>query len=312
MEQSTSGQFVGDENSSREEEEVRSWGAGTEGQLGTGRLEDELSPQLIQFPSADSITQFACGGAHAIALTSNGKVLTWGRGTSGQLGHGEMVNVLKPKMVESLKSLVIVHVAAGWNHSGFVTDTGLLYTCGDGSFGQLGHGDFQSHCSPKAVSYFNSKHVVQIACGMRHSIALVKGENEGDKLYAFGSGRRGQLGVSDEKLKSVNEPRATLGLEGVQISRLCACGDHSAALSTDGELYIWGRGFGGRSDVYIPQHINTGLCFAQVCLGWNHALLLTGRLNIFMLRRKLLWVKYFYSQEKLLRVKYFYSCVLNN
>ena len=50
-----------------------------------------------------------------------GRVLTWGRGTSGQLGHGEMVNVLQPKPVESLEGFVITHVSAGWNHSGFVS-----------------------------------------------------------------------------------------------------------------------------------------------------------------------------------------------
>lgn len=50
-----------------------------------------------------------------------GRVLTWGRGTSGQLGHGEMVNVLQPKDVESLEGYVITHVSAGWNHSGVVS-----------------------------------------------------------------------------------------------------------------------------------------------------------------------------------------------
>ena len=61
-----------------EEEKVQkiwSWGAGTEGQLGTGRLEDEHLPQLLLHHSSllscsDPISQLACGGAHVIALTS--------------------------------------------------------------------------------------------------------------------------------------------------------------------------------------------------------------------------------------------------
>ena len=57
-----------------------------------------------------------------------------------------------------------------------VLDTGCLFTCGDGSFGQLGHGDCNSHCSPLKVSYFDSKHVDKIACGMRHSLVLMKGK----------------------------------------------------------------------------------------------------------------------------------------
>lgn len=49
--------------------------------------------------------------------------------------------------------------------------------CGDGSFGQLGNGDNQSHGSPFKVLFFVSQHVKQVACGMRHSLALVTGKN---------------------------------------------------------------------------------------------------------------------------------------
>lgn len=56
------------------------------------------------------------------------------------------------------------------------SDTGSLFTCGDGSFGQLGHGNNESHCSPVKVSYFINRRVEQIACGMRHSLVLLKGK----------------------------------------------------------------------------------------------------------------------------------------
>lgn len=64
-------------NTKQEEEpqQVWSWGAGTDGQLGTTRLEDEHSPQLLKlsFLSPESvgrISMLACGGAHVLALTS--------------------------------------------------------------------------------------------------------------------------------------------------------------------------------------------------------------------------------------------------
>lgn len=56
-----------------------------------------------------------------VKLLVGGKVFTWGRGTSGQLGHGDMVNTLYPKVVSSLGDYFITHVSAGWNHSGFVS-----------------------------------------------------------------------------------------------------------------------------------------------------------------------------------------------
>lgn len=136
-------------------------------------------------------------------------MLTWGRGNSGQLGHGEVVKyALYPQPVTSLDAYFITHVSAGWSHSGFVsgsssaalcllslslifcclmevafcfvlslgfTDGGCLFTCGDASFGQLGHGDYTSRTSPLKLSYFDNQCVARVACGMRHSIVLLKG-----------------------------------------------------------------------------------------------------------------------------------------
>lgn len=50
-------------------ERLWSWGAGTDGQLGTGRLQDEQIPQQLSL-SLPSVSSLACGGAHVIALTS--------------------------------------------------------------------------------------------------------------------------------------------------------------------------------------------------------------------------------------------------
>ncbi|XP_047322102.1 ultraviolet-B receptor UVR8 [Impatiens glandulifera] len=267
-----------------EEEEVWSWGAGTEGQLGTGRLQDEYLPQLLprSFSSIGPISLLSCGGAHVVALISGGKVMTWGRGSSGELGHGELAQSLQPKSVEALSSSIITHVSAGWNHSAFVSDTGSLFTCGDGSFGQLGHGDYKSCSYPTQVSFLASKHVHQVACGMRHSLVLLKGQ-----VYGFGSGKRGQLGISKDKVRFVNLPQPTIGLEDVEIVNVQANGDHSAALSNDGHFYTWGRSFvKGDSDSYIPQCLRTTaplMSFTEAALGWNHALLLSGDGSLYSL-----------------------------
>lgn len=237
-----------------EEEEIWSWGAGTEGQLGTGNLQDEYFPRLL--PIHPLLSFLSCGGAHVIAITTTKKTFTWGRGTSGQLGHGNLLNTLQPKSVDVLDNLNLTNVSAGWNHSGFVSgsdyslpfliissttfrliwffvlECGQLFTCGDGSFGQLGLGDYGSQNFPIKVSHFASMHVEQIACGMRHSLVLLKGEHR-EQVYGFGSGKRGQLGISNEKVKSINLPQSVFGLNEVNVSSISANGDHSAALSCE-------------------------------------------------------------------------------
>lgn len=65
-----------EEEEERDVEEVWSWGAGSDGQLGTGSFDDQHLPQLLSFPprgaasAALRISQIACGGAHSIALTA--------------------------------------------------------------------------------------------------------------------------------------------------------------------------------------------------------------------------------------------------
>ncbi|KAL8518818.1 hypothetical protein ACS0TY_009970 [Phlomoides rotata] len=271
------------EDDDEEGQEIWSWGAGTDGQLATGRLQDEHTPQLLRsLSSYGPITSLSCGGAHVIAVAPGGRVLTWGRGSSGQLGHGEMVNSSQPKIVEGFEGVVITHVSAGWNHSGFVTEDGAIFTCGDGSFGQLGHGDNNSLSYPLEVSFFASKPVERVACGMRHSLVLLRGNVE-NQVYAFGSGKRGQLGISMAKVKPTSLPQITMGLGNLNIIHITANGDHSSALSGDGSLYMWGRGFGCASDAYIPRHFDAAFPVDEVALGWNHALLLTKAGEVFMI-----------------------------
>ncbi|XP_027187518.1 ultraviolet-B receptor UVR8 isoform X2 [Cicer arietinum] len=274
---------VKSEEKDESNERLWSWGAGTDGQLGNGQLQDEQIPQQLSLSSHSHISSLACGAAHVIALTSGGKVLSWGRGNSGQLGHGEVVsNMLYPKAVTSLDEHFITHVSAGWSHSGFVSDTGSLFTCGDGSFGQLGHGDYASHSSPIKVSFFVDQQVAGVACGMRHSLVLLKGCLL-NQVYGFGSGKRGQLGVSKDRIKSINLPKVISGFEDVEIVGIAANGDHSAALSVDGHLFTWGRGFKGFEDSHIPQSLNSTLKFTKATLGWNHGLAMTGEGEVYML-----------------------------
>lgn len=65
------------------------------------------------------------------------------------------------------------------------SESGAIFTCGDGSFGQLGHGDYSSQCHPRQVSYFASKPVEQVACGMRHTLVLLRGDHLKPTLLCF-------------------------------------------------------------------------------------------------------------------------------
>eukprot|EP00250_Pteridium_aquilinum_P017454 c23633_g1_i1 orf=97-1239(+) len=279
-----------EEEDERKEEEKRrgewwSWGAGTHGQLGTGTFQDELLPQPLPSPSPAPLLHLACGGSHSVAALSNGEAVTWGNGNSGQLGHGDSRSCCEPTIVKELQFIKIRTVSAGWSHTVFISDDNGLFTCGSGGYGQLGHGNLDSCSIPKRVNWFASMRVSLAACGMRHTLVLAD-SGKGTGVYAFGSSKKGQLGIgspgegslmSKEFLEAnyTCHPNEIGSLNGLNISTICANGDHSAALSDNGDLFVWGRSFSTTSNILLPKHISSELRFSQVALGWNHLLALT-------------------------------------
>ncbi|MCO5558435.1 hypothetical protein L7F22_012018 [Adiantum nelumboides] len=170
-------------------------------------------------------------------------------------------------------------------HKCLLKDDYSLYTCGSGGYGQLGHGNFVSCSLPRRVTSFASMKVLLAACGLRHTLVLV-GSEEDTFIYAFGSSKKGQLGLDflggDVPVKGhletiqTSRPSLVRSLVGYKISSVHAGGEHSAALTDRGNLFVWGRGFDTGCNLPLPSKVSSQLIFAQVALGWNHLLALTA------------------------------------
>lgn len=85
------------------------------------------------------------------AVTASGEVYTWGRGNYGRLGHGSSEDCTVPTLITSLKDYHIVDIACGSGDAQTlaVTDTGLVFSWGDGGYGKLGK-------FPKSAFFFFS------------------------------------------------------------------------------------------------------------------------------------------------------------
>lgn len=46
------------------------------------------------------VVQISCGYEHSAARTSENKLFTWGHGSGGLLGHGDLETQPKPKLVK--------------------------------------------------------------------------------------------------------------------------------------------------------------------------------------------------------------------
>ena len=93
------------------------FGGGEHGQLGHGDKVNKVKPTAIEALEGIYVSQITCGWSHSVALTSNGRVYTWGNGDHGKLGHGSGKKVSTPQMVEKLKDHKVVRVASYNEHT---------------------------------------------------------------------------------------------------------------------------------------------------------------------------------------------------
>ncbi|CAB3255423.1 unnamed protein product [Arctia plantaginis] len=215
-------------------------GEGTNGRLGLGHSNNVSSPRANPYLAHVLVRRVAVhsGGKHALALTADGKVYSWGEGEDGKLGQGNRITLEMPRLIESLSGERVVSIACGSAHSACVTARGHLYTWGLGEYGRLGHGDDMTQLLPKMVEALSSFRVVQVACGSRDAQTLAL--TACGKVFSWGDGDFGKLGRggSDGCAVPMNVERLnTLGVIQVE------CGaQFSLALTRDGEVWTWGKG----------------------------------------------------------------------
>ena len=141
---------------------VYTWGWNQYGQLGNGTTTNSRIPVAVVTtgtPLAGKIiSQIAAGNAHALAMTDDGTVYTWGWNQYGQLGNNSTINSSLPVIVKTtgtpLAGKMITQIASGGSPNSLVlANDGTMYTWGWGQHGQLGNGTIGTDAkTPLAVS----------------------------------------------------------------------------------------------------------------------------------------------------------------
>uniref|UniRef100_A0A8C2JVJ1 X-linked retinitis pigmentosa GTPase regulator n=1 Tax=Cyprinus carpio TaxID=7962 RepID=A0A8C2JVJ1_CYPCA len=154
------------------------------GKLGLSKekLANHKVPQQVTGIS-DKVVQVSCGGGHTVALTEH-EVYSFGLGQFGQLGHGTFIFESRlPRVVEHFRRGRVKRVECGENHTALITDSGLLYTFGDGRHGKLGLGEenFANQFKPTLCPRFLDYHVHSVSCGGCHMLVLAKPRPEGSE-----------------------------------------------------------------------------------------------------------------------------------
>ena len=162
---------------------VYSWGSGNYGQHGQGHNDAQKIPKQIEYliENKYKVKKIHCNWNQSIILLKkNGKVLTFGEGAHGKLGHGDEANQNTPKVISSLDDTKISEFHFSDNHLLLLSESadgsGKILSCGHGGdeegydddevipeeVGGLGHSTIENQLLPKnieALAPFESEFV---------------------------------------------------------------------------------------------------------------------------------------------------------
>ena len=197
---------------------VFTWGDNTCGQLGDGTLNNRSLPTEItskfSLASDDRIVDMSLGDRQSSALSSSGRVFTWGYNSTGKIGDGTTNDRLVPTEITHNIHLgasdKIVAISLGHSHSSALSLKGHLFTWGWGACGVLGNGTkglqhFPNEITDLSISYTKDNktpisvdNLISISLGYQHSAAI----SSSGRVFTWGDNEFGQLGNGSTNGKS--------------------------------------------------------------------------------------------------------------
>jgi alpha-tubulin suppressor-like RCC1 family protein len=178
-------------------------------------------------------------GELAPILNPTPQLLTWGMNDNGQLGAnllGTSYDV--PQTPVSGNIYGWKEVSCGSDHTAAIKTDGSLWVWGVNSNGKLGTNNITNTPTP-VTTFTGGNNWKFVSCGDTNTAAI---KTDGS-LWVWGGNGSGQLGTNDSSTRSTPVTTFAGGNNWKQVS----CGyDHTAAIKTDGSLWVWGSGSNGR------------------------------------------------------------------
>ena len=228
--------------------DLEGFGNGQCGRLGLGMKKIALattqnSLSTILLPGERKAKRISAGGNHTLVLTTDDRVCVFGENPCGQLGLGDRKPRYKPVFLGLPKDCIPVKIFAGDLNSFIIDDKQRIF-----AFGKL-VGEYKVYMqeTPCQIAENLPAGIIQIVSGLDHTLLLHK---EGT-VYSFGDNRCGQLGYQGTPQTDTfpselhhshypDTPQAVTFLSGIEVIKIAAGGCHSAALTVDNVLYIFG------------------------------------------------------------------------
>ncbi|XP_036356591.1 X-linked retinitis pigmentosa GTPase regulator isoform X2 [Octopus sinensis] len=245
------------------------------GQLGLGHSRHVDKPSCIKALKHEKVSLVACGGCHTLIATDSGKIYSFGANGEGQLGVVGVEKSVEPYHIKKLPSCSHYKaLAAGFEHSVCLTESGDVYVWGSNSEGQLGFGDLTESYVPTRL--LAEETIKSVAVGYYHTALLT----ENGSVYVFGETEGGKLGLGDE-IKKCRTPVRLVSFDATVQSISCGS-SYTALITKQNELYTFGTGSNGelghgtsQQMLSTPKKVCLPFQVKAVSCGANHTAIIT-------------------------------------
>jgi alpha-tubulin suppressor-like RCC1 family protein len=217
------------------------WGSNNSGELGNGgigNIHDSEGGiyQNVPVKVMDKVASVSCGDGYTAAIKTDGSLWMWGANNDMQLGNNGVGNV-QDEIYGAYQTLPVkvldnvVAVSCGSSHAAAIKTDGSMWW-----WGYLG---VMSDNNSVSATYYAEPvkvmdNVAAVSCGGSHTAAL---KTDGSLWMSGGDNGWGQLGDSSStEGRSPADPIKVM--DGV--ASVSCGGSHTAAVKTDGSLWVWG------------------------------------------------------------------------
>lgn len=238
---------------------VLAWGLNIHGQLGDGTniyRDQAVETSVNEALHVDeTVVKMATGDMHSMALTSTGRVLTWGGNVSGQLGVESDHDRVEPQDITPALTLEsdehVTEIAAGGHQSLALTSTGRLWVWGINRYDTPGipvvDPVFMPYELTSVLPLETEESLVSIASGKGHVLVLTSN----GRIFGWGVNHVGQLGDGTmlDRFVAMEIPLPLDFEQDEHVVHIDAKVDQSLALTSNHRLFIWGANHHGQSGI---------------------------------------------------------------